>query len=99
MIWIPLTAISPHLKNAILTAEINFYHHHGLDLYAIKLAMEENWEEKALFRSSTITQLVKIYIYPHLKIRCANGMKQFYVTSRTVRFKKQALEIYLNVIE
>src|SRR5262245_52093171 len=46
-IWVPLSSISQNLNNAVVTAEDpNFYHHHGLDLYAIKEAMEENWEEK-----------------------------------------------------
>lgn len=102
-IWVPLTAISPHLKNAVLTAEDpNFYHHHGLDLYAIKLAMEENWEEKSIVRgASTITQqLVKnLYLSPS-----QNPMRKWNEAILTLRVercvsKNRLLEIYLNVIE
>jgi monofunctional glycosyltransferase len=100
---VPVSAISSHLKNAVLTAEDpNFYHHHGLDLYAIKLAMEENWEEKSIVRgASTITQqLVKnLYLSPS-----QNPMRKWQEAILALRVercasKNRLLEIYLNVIE
>src|SRR5688572_281711 len=61
-VWVPLTRISPQLRKAVLVAEDpNFYHHKGLDFFAIKQAFKYNWEERE-FRvgASTITQqLVK----------------------------------------
>jgi monofunctional glycosyltransferase len=102
-IWVPLSAISPHLKNAVLTAEDpNFYHHHGLDLYAIKLAMEENWEEKSIVRgASTITQqlMKNIYLSPS-----QNPMRKWQEAILALRVercvsKNRLFEIYLNVIE
>jgi monofunctional glycosyltransferase len=102
-IWVPLTAISPHLKNAVLTAEDpNFYHHHGLDLYAMKIAMEENWEEKSIVRgASTITQqlMKNLYLSPS-----QNPMRKWQEAILALRVercvsKNRLLEIYLNVIE
>jgi monofunctional biosynthetic peptidoglycan transglycosylase len=101
--WVPLSGISRNLRNAVLVAEDpNFYKHHGLDFYQIKLAFEENWEEKSIVRgASTITQqLVKnLYLSPS-----QNPMRKWKEAILALRLercvkKDRTLEVYLNVIE
>ncbi len=101
--WVPLSSISRNLRNAVLVAEDpNFYHHHGLDFYQIRLAFEENWEEKSIVRgASTITQqLVKnLYLSPS-----QNPMRKWKEAIFALRLercvkKDRTFEVYLNVIE
>lgn len=102
-VWVPLTAISRHLKNAVLKAEDpNFYSHHGLDLYAIRLAIEENWEEKSIVRgASTITQQLVKNLYLSSSQNPMRKWQEAILALRVERCvpKNRLLEIYLNVIE
>lgn len=100
---VPLSSVSRHMKNAVLCAEDpNFYRHHGLDFYQIRLAMEENWEEKRIVRgASTITQqlMKNLYLSPS-----QNPMRKWQEAILALRVercvsKNRLLEIYLNEIE
>lgn len=101
--WEPLSGISPHLKNAVVTAEDpNFFNHHGFDFYQIWLALKDNWEERRIVSgASTITQqlMKNLYLSPsHNPLR---KWKEAILTLRVERCvsKNRILEIYLNVIE
>ena len=102
-IWVPLSRVSRSMRRAVVLAEDpNFYHHQGLDLFAIKLALRRNWEERDLgVGASTITQqLVKnLYLSPS-----RNPLRKYREAILALRLercvkKDRILEIYLNVIE
>jgi monofunctional biosynthetic peptidoglycan transglycosylase len=100
---VPLSAISPNLRNAVILAEDpNFYHHHGLDFNAIKLAFRKNFEEGEIkVGASTITQqlMKNLYLSPS-----KNPLRKWREAILALRVeqcvkKNRILEIYLNVIE
>ena len=102
-IWVPLSGISPHLRNAVILAEDpNFYRHHGLDFDAIGLAFRRNLEEGDVkVGASTITQqlMKNLYLSPS-----RNPLRKWREAILALRVegcvkKSRTLEIYLNVIE
>jgi monofunctional biosynthetic peptidoglycan transglycosylase len=102
-IWVPLSAISPNLKRAVVLAEDpNFYHHHGLDFNAIGLAFRKNLEEGEIkVGASTITQqlMKNLYLSPS-----RNPLRKWREAILALRVeqclkKDRILEVYLNVIE
>jgi monofunctional biosynthetic peptidoglycan transglycosylase len=101
--WAPLSAISPNLRRAVIVAEDpNFYHHHGLDFYAIKLAFRHNWEERDLeIGASTITQQLMKNLYLSSSRNPLRKYREAILALRVERCvpKNRILEIYLNVIE
>lgn len=101
--WMSLSAISKNLKNAVLASEDpNFYRHHGLDFYSIKLAFRENWEEKEIVSgASTITQQLMKNMYLSSSQNPLRKWKEAILALRVERCvrKNRLLEIYLNVIE
>jgi monofunctional biosynthetic peptidoglycan transglycosylase len=101
--WVAVAGISQHLKDAVVCAEDPyFYRHHGLDFHQIRLAMEENWEEKRIVRgASTITQqlMKNLYLSPS-----QNPLRKWKEAILAVRVeaclsKPRILELYLNLIE
>ncbi len=101
--WVPLSSVSKSLRNAVIAAEDpNFYFHHGLDFYSIKLAFQENWEEKKVVRgASTITQQLMKNLYLSSSQNPMRKLKEAILSWRVegcVR-KDRLLEIYLNTIE
>ena len=101
--WVPLSKISRNLRNAVLVAEDpNFYKHGGLDFYQIKLAFEENWEEKSIVRgASTITQQLIKNLYLSPSQNPLRKWKEAILALRIERCvsKDRLFETYLNVIE
>lgn len=101
--WVPLSAISRNLKNAVVAAEDpNFYQHHGLDFYSIKIAFQENWEEKKIVvGASTITQQLMKNLYLSPSQNPLRKWKEAILALRVERCVKKGriLEIYLNSIE
>jgi len=101
--WVPLSAISKNLKNAVVvTEDPNFYHHHGIDFYAIRMAMERNMEEGEIVSgASTITQQLMKNLYLSPSRNPLRKWKEAILTLRVERCvkKNRILEIYLNVIE
>ncbi len=101
--YVPLSQISPHLRRSILLAEdYTFYKHNGIDVEAIKMALEDWWEEGGRLRgASTITQQVaknlflsrKRSIFRKAKEICIALYMEHYVS------KGKILEIYLNIVE
>lgn len=101
--WIPLSSISPNLRRAVIVAEDpNFYHHYGLDFYAIKLAFRHNWEERDLeVGASTITQQLMKNLYLSSSRNPLRKYREAILALRVERCvsKNRILEIYLNAIE
>jgi len=101
--WVPLSSISPNLKRAVIVAEDpNFYHHHGLDFYAIKLAFRRNWEEREFeVGASTITQQLMKNLYLSSSRNPLRKYREAILALRVERCvtKNRILEIYVNVIE
>jgi monofunctional biosynthetic peptidoglycan transglycosylase len=101
--WVPLSRISPNVRKAVIVAEDpNFYHHNGLDFFAIKLAFRRNWEERDLgVGASTITQQLVKNLYLSSSRNPLRKYREAILALRLERCvkKNRILEIYLNVIE
>src|SRR5918912_1831053 len=56
-VWMPYTAISEHLKKAILVSEdASFFSHSGVDVYELKESIKKDWKTGKFQRvGSTIT--------------------------------------------
>jgi len=102
-IWVPQSAISSHLKTAVLIGEDGaFYQHQGYDLEEIKQSFLENWEKKGLVRGgSTITQQLAKNLYLSTSKNPLRKLNEFLIARRIEEelTKRRILEIYLNVIE
>jgi monofunctional biosynthetic peptidoglycan transglycosylase len=102
-VWVPFNKISPHMRRAVIIAEDpNFYHHNGLDFFAIKLAFRHNWEERELaIGASTITQQLMKNLYLSSSRNPLRKYREALLALRIERCvkKNRILELYLNVIE
>ncbi len=101
--WVPLSAISRHLIQAVLIAEDDkFFQHEGFDWEALRQSLQTNIQKKKPLRGgSTITQQLakNLFLSPEKnlwrKIReAAIAMQLEWQLS-----KPRILELYLNVIE
>lgn len=101
--WIPSSAMSRHLKNAVIAAEDpNFYHHHGLDFHAVYLAFKRNLEEhRIVYGASTITQQLMKNLYLSPSRNPFRKWREAILALRVERCvpKNRILEVYLNSIE
>jgi monofunctional biosynthetic peptidoglycan transglycosylase len=102
-IWVPYSAISEHLKKAVLISEdAAFFSHRGIDLNEIKEAFKRDWETLSFSRGgSTITmQLAKnLYLSPSKNpLRKVTEIIIAHQLERTL-LKRRIFEIYLNVVE
>ena len=102
-IIVPLQAISPNLRHAVLMAEDSgFYRHHGVDWEALRSAAREDLKRRKWSRGgSTITQqLVKnLYLSPAKNpFRKLHEMLLAAAMERSLP-KSRILELYLNVVE
>ena len=101
--WISLSAVSRHLKNAVIvTEDPNFYHHSGIDFHAIRLALEEDIKQRRIvYGASTITQQLMKNLYLSSSQNPLRKWKEAILAFRVERCvrKNRLLEIYLNVIE
>ncbi len=102
-IWVPLSSISPNLKNAVLIAEdAAFFQHEGLDYNEIREAIKVNYEKLEFARgASTITQQLAKNLYLSPSKNPLRKVKEIALTFALERSlsKKRIFEIYLNVIE
>ena len=102
-VWVPYSAISIHVKRAVVVAEdIRFFAHQGVDMEEVEEALERAVERRALPRgASTITQQLAKNLWlspsrsPLRKVREAILAWQL---ERTLS-KRRILELYLNVAE
>ena len=102
-IWVPQSAVSNHLKSAVLIGEDDaFYQHEGYDLEQIKESFIKNWEKGGVVRGgSTITQQLAKNLYLSTSKNPLRKFKEFLIARRLEEelSKRRILEIYLNVIE
>ena len=101
--WVPYTAISPHLKRAVLVSEdITFFGHHGFEAAEIETALKEAIDERGMPRgASTITQQVAKNLWLSPSRNPLRKIKEAILTWQLERSldKKRILEIYLDVAE
>jgi monofunctional biosynthetic peptidoglycan transglycosylase len=101
--WVPLSQISPHLRRSILLSEdYTFYHHNGIDVEAIKAALEDWWEEGGRLRgASTITQQVAKNLFLSRKRSIFRKAKEICIALYMEKYmsKGKILETYLNIVE
>ena len=101
--WVPLSAVSRDLKNAVVvTEDPNFYHHSGIDFYAIFLAAKQDFERQEIISgASTITQQLMKNLYLSASRNPLRKWKEAILAMRVERCvgKSRILEVYLNVIE
>lgn len=100
---VPAQNLSPHLRHAVVAAEDGrFYDHWGIDVEAIREAMEDNRRRGRSWRGgSTITQqLVKnLFMTTHSSyVRKALEVPLTYMAELFLP-KRRILTLYLNVIE
>ena len=101
--WVPTSAISIHLKRAVVVAEDgDFFRHHGFAPKAMREAMTQALEERRLPRgASTITQQLakNLWLSPSRSpLRKAREGVLTWQLERALS-KRRILECYLNVVE
>jgi monofunctional biosynthetic peptidoglycan transglycosylase len=101
--WVPYTAISPHLKRAVLVSEdIDFFGHQGFEVVEIETALKDAFDEQKIPRgASTITQQVAKNLWLSPSRNPLRKVKEAILTWQLERSldKKRILEIYLDVAE
>jgi monofunctional glycosyltransferase len=101
--FVPLSAISPNLRHAVISAEDDrFYQHHGIDWQQVQKVIDQDVERGGLGRGgSTITQqLIKNLFFTTSRNFLRKGV-EFTLAPLAERIlsKQRILELYLNVIE
>ncbi|MBI2360020.1 MAG: transglycosylase domain-containing protein, partial [Deltaproteobacteria bacterium] len=102
-VWVPYSAVSEHLKKAILLSEdAAFFSHKGIDFYELRESAKKDWNEGRFKRGgSTITmQLARnLYLDPSKNVwrkltEIAIAWKLEQALSKQLIF-----ELYINVVE
>ena len=100
--WIDFTAISPYLPRSVVVAEdAHFCKHHGIDLGALREALQDAEEGERLRGASTITQQLakNLFLWPIPDLIRKVLEFPLAVWIDAVLPKRRILEIYLNVAE
>lgn len=100
--FVPLERISPEFQRAVVAAEdARFYQHHGFDWSEIRIAVEDNLEDRRARGASTITQqLVKNLFFGTGRSLLRKGIEATMVpVAEFALGKRRILELYLNVVE
>lgn len=101
--WVPYGQISPFLRRAVLVAEDDqFYEHAGVDVEAMKDAIERDWKRKKLTHGgSTITQQLAKNLYLSPSRNPLRKIREYFIARKleSELSKKRILELYLNVVE
>lgn len=102
--WIvPLSAISPHLRHAVLMAEDSgFYRHDGVDWEATRSAAMEDLKRRRWSRGgSTITQQLVKNLYLSESKNPLRKLREIFLALAMERSlsKRRIFELYLNVVE
>jgi monofunctional biosynthetic peptidoglycan transglycosylase len=100
---VPLSRISPHLVNAVVTAEdARFFGHGGVDWQALRESAERDWRQGRFVRGgSTITQQLAKNLYFSTHKSLLRKLRELVVARWLEQDlpKRRILELYLNVIE
>jgi len=101
--WVPLSRISPHLRQAVVEGEdASFFTHEGFDWEGIKDAALYNLEAGKLKRGgSTITQQLAKNLYLSSERSLLRKAREALIASSLEQHltKERILELYLNVAE
>jgi monofunctional biosynthetic peptidoglycan transglycosylase len=101
--WVPYTAISVHLKRAVIAAEDSrFVQHDGFDWEGIRKAYEKNVREgEVVAGGSTISQQLAKNLFLSGERTWWRKAQEAAITVilEIVMGKRRILELYLNVIE
>ena len=101
--WTPSSRIPSEMKWAVVVAEdANFYRHGGIDVKAIKKAIEYDLEKKSFARgASTITQQVVKNLFLTREKTLTRKLEEIILAKRMEHklTKGRILELYLNVVE
>jgi len=100
--WVPLEEISPHLVRAVIAAEdTRFCQHTGVDVDAIKDALDEREASGRLRGASTLTQQTakNVFFWNGGGYARKAGEAWMAVFIDGIWGKKRVLEVYLNVAE
>jgi len=100
--WVPLTAISPHLRHAVVAAEDNlFCLHNGFDWKQLNKAIDQWQEGNASKGGSTISmQTAKnLYLLPVRAVWRKALEAPLTVLLEALWPKHRILEVYLNIAE
>ena len=99
---VPLRAISPWLRDAVVNSEdARFHLHHGVDLTELRAALEKGLEEGKLGRgASTLTQQLAKNLWLGEERSLWRKAREVVLAQRLESLgKERILELYLNVVE
>ena len=100
--WIDFPAMSPYLPRSVVVAEdAHFCKHHGIDLGALREALQDAQEGERLRGASTVTQQVakNLFLWPIPDLIRKVLEFPLAVWIDFVLPKQRILEIYLNIAE
>ena len=100
--WTPIEAISPHLVRAVIAAEdTRFCEHSGVDMDAIRTALDERETKGRLRGASTLTQQTakNVFFWNGGGVARKAGEAWMAVFIDGFWGKERVLEMYLNVAE
>jgi len=101
--WVGFDRIPYLLKKTVLVSEdINFYSHHGVDYYELKESIKKNFRTGKKSRGgSTITQQLAKNLFLSTKKSYYRKIKEFFIAKKLEKYlsKNRIFELYLNIIE
>jgi monofunctional biosynthetic peptidoglycan transglycosylase len=101
-LFVPLARVALEFQHAVVAAEdTSFYRHHGFDWREIRIAVEEDPDDRRVRGASTITQqLVKNLFFGTGRSFLRKGLEATLVPVAELALgKRRILELYLNVVE
>ncbi|RKH37798.1 monofunctional biosynthetic peptidoglycan transglycosylase [Corallococcus sicarius] len=101
--WVPLSAVAPHVVDAVLISEdARFYRHEGVDWTEVENAFEQSVREARLGRgASTLTQQLAKNLYLSTDRSLLRKGKELLLARRLEAdlSKQRILALYVNVVE
>lgn len=100
--WVPLEEMSPHLVQAVIAAEdTRFCEHSGVDLDAIRTALDERAQSGRVRGASTLTQQTakNVFLWNGGGYARKGGEAWFAIFIDGFWGKRRVIETYLNVAE
>jgi monofunctional biosynthetic peptidoglycan transglycosylase len=100
---VPLGAISPYLRWAVVASEdANFWGHEGVDYDALKEAAKKDWKKRRMaMGGSTIPMQLAKNLYLSPTKNPLRKIREYFIALKLdeVLTKARILEVYLNVVE
>lgn len=100
--WVPLQDMAPSMSVAVIASEDqNFLKHHGFDVHAIAVAIEEQESGKRVRGGSTISQQTakNVFLWPSATWVRKGFEAYFTLLIEMLWSKERIMEVYLNSIE